>query len=382
MIRVGIRVGIGVGFGSLLACASWLPAEPVETRVVLWFDQFDEVFTGNATRAAAMLSGSFVDVTNHHRDIRCVGRSVARVVPPDARPPKRCDGMTGSVTLSCSDGRSLELEVNVEEGCRTGYGRGSDDEGHPLHAAFGGTAAHATAMAREAREHLAGSDRLPLPRADGPNVASTGVSTGTAFFVSWEGHLVTNHHVVDGHDKIQVQVEPGELIDAEVIALDEENDLALLRVDAIGQPLALRAEGALVKGEDVFALGYPLVAIQGQEQKATFGRVNALSGVKGDERYAQVDVPIQPGNSGGPLIDKRGEVVGVVTSMLHQQQVLEMAGVIPQNVNYALKARYVEAVLASELGDDWTPAARAKPEHEFSELVSAAQDSVVLVVAW
>jgi S1-C subfamily serine protease len=367
--------------GGMLACSAWLPSEPVETRVVLWFDQYDEVFTGYATRSSAMLSGSFVDVTNQHGDIRCVGRSMVRVVPPDARPPKRCDGMTGWVDLSCSDGRSLELDVNVEEGCRTGYGRGQDGEGHPLHAAFGGSAAHAGTMAREAREHLQGSDRLP-PFQEGPDFVSAGVSTGTAFFVSWEGHLVTNHHVVEGHDKIQVQVEIGELIDAEVVALDEENDLALLRVDAIGQPLPLRARAPLVKGEEVFALGYPLISIQGQEQKATFGRVNALSGVQGDERYAQVDVPIQPGNSGGPLIDKRGEVVGVITSMLHQQKVLELAGVIPQNVNYALKVSYVEEVLFAELGAEWTPASRSQPEHEFSELVGAAQDSVVLVVAW
>jgi S1-C subfamily serine protease len=348
---------------------------------VLWFDQYDEVFTGTAVRDGSALWGARLDLTNHHGDLRCVGESQPRVVPPDARPPRRCDGMTGQALLSCSDGREVSLDFNVEEGCRTGYGRGRDDHGNPLHAVFGGSARRVGLLAEEARDHLAAAGRLPGV-GSATEMSSPGVGTGTAFFVTWEGHLVTNHHVIDGRSKIQVLLRDGDRLDADLIAVDAENDLAVLRVDVIARPLPLRAHERLVKGEEVFALGYPLVMIQGQEQKATFGRVNALSGMQGDERFAQVDVPIQPGNSGGPLLDKRGEVVGVVTSMLHQQEVLQRAGVIPQNVNYALKVGYVERMLADELDDGPTQVVDPRPELEFSELVSSAQDSVVLVVAW
>lgn len=352
---------------------------------MLWFEEYNEVFTGQATRSGPLLAGSFLDVTNHHGDLRCVGPTTVRIVPPDARPPARCDGMAGTGDLTCSDGRRIQLSFSMEEECGRGYVRGRDEQGNSANGVFGQSALRASTTAREAREHLARSSRLPRP-AEGAAAGSGGVSTGTAFFVSWEGHLVTNYHVVDGYDRIQVQLAGGVLHDARLVAMDADNDLALLRVDVIARPLPLRGTQPLVKGEDVFALGYPLVAIQGQEQKATFGRVNALSGAQGDVRFAQMDVPIQPGNSGGPLIDRRGEVVGVVTSMLHQQKVLAAAGVIPQNVNYALKSAYVRAVLDEDLDEAWTPGRGTGVERDgeraFSGLVGDAQDSVVLVVAW
>ena len=74
--------------------------------------------------------------------------------------------------------------------------------------------------------------------------------------------------------------------------------------------------------------------------------------------------------------------MGVVSAMLHPQTVMEMAGVVPQNVNYALKSPFVWEILERELGDDWTPAAQARAEFDFAELVASSQDSVVLVVAW
>ena len=146
----------------IVACASLRPVNSVETRAVMWFDQYDEVFTGVAVRSGPILGGGVLDLVNDRRDIRCVGRSEVRIVPPSVRPMDNCDGLSGVVTLSCSDGRSVELEYHVEEGCRTGYGEGADHRGHVVRAAFGGSEQHAATMAREARAHLKGSPRLPF----------------------------------------------------------------------------------------------------------------------------------------------------------------------------------------------------------------------------
>ena len=111
-------------------CAAWMGSSsaPSVTQVVLWFEEFDEVFTGTATRSGLPLTGAFLDVTNHHGDLRCVGNTEVRIVPPGVRPPKRCDGMRAVSALTCSDGRQLLMEFVMEEGCGRGYGRGRDQK--------------------------------------------------------------------------------------------------------------------------------------------------------------------------------------------------------------------------------------------------------------
>ena len=124
------------------------------------------------------------------------------------------------------------------------------------------------------------------------------------------------------------------------------------------------------------ALGYPLVQIQGQALKASFGHVNALSGVKDDPRFLQIDVPVQPGNSGGPLVNEKGDLVGVVTATLDQIVTLKETGVLPQNVNYAVKLQNMRNILTG------LPVTRGgnKPLN-FKRLVEEYGGSVFLVVA-
>lgn len=122
-------------------------------------------------------------------------------------------------------------------------------------------------------------------------------------------------------------------------------------------------------------LGYPLVALQGQSQKASFGRVNSLSGIQDDIRFIQIDVPVQPGNSGGPLLDNEGNVVGVVTATLNQLVTLRESGTLPQNVNYAVKSDYVIPLLpdSKEVVIDGRP-------DEFPDIVLKKESAIVLVV--
>jgi S1-C subfamily serine protease len=356
----------------------------VEVPVVLWFDDYKEVLSGTG-RQYDFLQGTPLDLVSQVGPVRCVGQANTRIVPPDAEPPHRCDGVRGDATLTCNDGRTFQLEWLSGETCGSGYGKGLDAQGHGFHLAYGGSPQRAEAIVREALLELAGRPPLPSPSAT-QTAALPSVSTGTAFFATWEGMLVTNHHVIGQAQRVHVKLDDGDLLEARVVATDQANDLAVLQVDAIREPLPIRAHPALVKGQEVLTLGYPLVALQGQESKATFGHVNALSGYQGDVRFAQIDVPIQPGNSGGPLLDRRGHVVGVVTSMLHPMATLQIAGVVPQNVNYALKSEHARVLLERtrerdgvaltlEAGDS------DAPERDLSELVTAIEGSVVLVVA-
>jgi S1-C subfamily serine protease len=373
-------LGTALLAAALLGCVAPISApSPVQVPVVIWFDDFNEVFVGTGTRTSFLQSRP-LDIRGRVHGARCVGRADLRIVPPEAVPGQRCDGIRGDALLTCSDERTIAIEWWSQETCLSGYGRGFDSEGHELHLVFGGTPARAEMIVQEALADLATKPVLP-PVGAGKKAFSKGISTGTGFFVTWDGYLVTNHHVISEASRIQVKLDDADLLDAELVTNDEENDLALLRVDAIRRPLRLRAKHGLRRGHEIFTLGYPLIQLQGQEQKATFGRVNALSGLQGDERFAQIDAPIQPGNSGGPLLNVKGEVAGIVSSMLHPLATLRVAGVLPQNVNYAIKSDLAYQLLRIGLGRAWDEGQPDAAGGELSELIAELESSVVLVVA-
>jgi hypothetical protein len=148
----------------------------------------------------------------------------------------------------------------------------------------------------------------------------------------------------------------------------------VLKADVRTQSLPLAERFDLKRGDDVLTLGYPSPQLQGVEQKATFGKVNAVSGVAGDHRLAQVDVPIQPGNSGGPLLDKRGAVVGIVTMRLEGKF---------QNVGYVVKSDYLWPLLSSVSISPATPSLFSiLPLYSTSQLAEQSQNAVVMVLGY
>jgi S1-C subfamily serine protease len=173
---------------------------------------------------------------------------------------------------------------------------------------------------------------------------------GSGFFISREGHLVTNYHVVEDVSQIIVKVNINgkeEKFPAKILVKDKVNDLVILKIDQTGFDLGQEIPYSfdfktLDVGEEVFTLGYPMVDVMGEEQKFTDGRISAKSGIDGDITTYQITTPIQPGNSGGPLFDSEtGNVIGIVSSTLNRDVYKA------ENVNYALKSNLLKNLIDS-----------------------------------
>lgn len=169
---------------------------------------------------------------------------------------------------------------------------------------------------------------------------------GSGFVVSNLGHVVTNSHVVSDCTEIAFAVK-GLTVIARVLAVDKQNDLALLQADQkLPTSLRLRENSRVKLGETVLAFGYPLQGIATSSLQLTTGTVSGLAGLGDDSRFLQFTAPVQPGNSGGPLVDESGNVVGLVTSKLSALWAAHAISDVPQNVNFALKASLVADFLA------------------------------------
>jgi len=172
--------------------------------------------------------------------------------------------------------------------------------------------------------------------------------TGSGFFVDSSGHIVTNSHVVEGCDDLKVydmtQSEGG----ASVQTQDKRNDLALLLSDRRGLGNAtLRANPPVEQGDMVIAAGFPLAGLLSAQVSITIGNVSALFGIHDDSTQLTITAPIQPGNSGGPLLDLSGNVVGVNFAMLDAAKLFEVVGALPQNVNFAINVETLKSFLSA-----------------------------------
>jgi TPR repeat protein len=207
------------------------------------------------------------------------------------------------------------------------------------------------------------------------------LATGTGFFITEDGYLLTNNHVIDGASVITVKID-GKELPAKIIKVDEQNDLAVLKVEGKFPALPVISSKKVGLGDEVFTVGFPQVGVQGYLPKLTTGNINSLAGINDDARNFQISVPIQPGNSGGPLVDEYGNVIGVVVARLNALKLLKERGSIPQNVNYAVKGSFAGAFLESlpnvarKLKDAKT---RAKTR-KFPEVAQEVQAATVLIL--
>ena len=170
-----------------------------------------------------------------------------------------------------------------------------------------------------------------------PGSGRTTVSSGTGFVVA-EGRVLTNNHVVEQCTRVVARNAQGRDLPATVAARDAELDLALLSLPReAGPPLSFRDPPTVRRGDEVVTYGFPLSGILSSGPTLTRGDISALAGLRDDQNQLQISAPVQRGNSGGPLLDRSGNVVGVIVSKLNAQRVAERTGDIPQNVNFAIK---------------------------------------------
>jgi uncharacterized protein len=204
------------------------------------------------------------------------------------------------------------------------------------------------------------------------------IQAGTGFVVSREGHVLTNYHVIEGCTKIVCDL-GGKPTLLSVVQTDTRNDLALLRLNNPG-PAALKfRDGKSIRsGDGIVVVGYPLQEILANQAHVTTGTISAMAGPANDARILQITAPVQAGNSGAPVLDLAGNVVGIATAKLNAIKTAQRTGDLPQNVNFAINAAVVKAFLdANGVGYE---SASSNKKLEASEIGESAKKSTLFIL--
>lgn len=203
---------------------------------------------------------------------------------------------------------------------------------------------------------------------------------GSGFFVTEDGFFVTNFHVVSNATRIILRTAAGNF-PAQLVAADKVNDVALLKAEGSFKPLPLAASRDSKRGDAVFTVGFPNPEQQGFSPKLTDGTISSLVGMGDDPRFFQVNVAIQPGNSGGALVNDHGNVIGIISASMAAPAAYQRAGVTPQNVNFAVKSAYALALLESQLSVATKLKHPQTSKRKFADAVKAAENAAALVFA-
>ena len=206
-------------------------------------------------------------------------------------------------------------------------------------------------------------------------------SSGTGFFITEDGFLITNEHVVKDGAQVRLVTEAG-LISAKVVKVDAANDLALLKAEGKFTALAVASSRTVKMGSTVATVGFPNIGLQGFTPKLAKGEIASLSGAADDPRYFQISVPLQPGNSGGALVDERGNVVGIVAAKLSAAAALATSGALPENVNYAVKSSFLLSFLESVPDVSAKLKQPSTKDAKFEDMVKSAEKAAVLVLVY
>ena len=166
------------------------------------------------------------------------------------------------------------------------------------------------------------------------------MGSGSGFFVNSEGYIASNFHVTDGCLEVRLGNEVLEIVRNDIV-----NDIAILKSSMSESSFITIAEDGAIKGEDVFVLGYPHGKHLSSESKVTKGVVSALQGLGNNYSQMQIDAAIQPGNSGGPVVNEKGELIGVTVATADYEVMFDMFKSLPQNMNFAIKSQMLTNIL-------------------------------------
>ena len=212
---------------------------------------------------------------------------------------------------------------------------------------------------------------------DDPNETRE-VASGTGFYVSNEGHIITNYHVIDGCMDMKVHTK-GRVIPTLRIADDELNDLALLKISEPPSHVFALTNDSPFPLQEIVVAGFPFGESYSSSLKFTQGIISSLTGIGNNYSEIQIDAALQPGNSGGPIIDEYGNIVGVAVAKLDAKYTLDNFGVIPENTNFGIKASAVKNLLEGNQVPLKTPTNELISKRDLSRL---ATDGTVYLTCW
>ncbi len=194
-------------------------------------------------------------------------------------------------------------------------------------------------------------------------------ASGTGFYVSNEGHIITNHHVINGCSEIKVHAE-GKSTTATILAKDASNDLALLKIPNRPPHVFAFSNENPYPLQNIIVAGFPFGDAVSSSLKFTTGVISSLAGIGNNYSQMQIDAALQPGNSGGPIIDELGNIVGIAVAKLDVDKVYEDFGVIPENTNFAIKGSIAKILLQSFNVPLKVPNKNEIPKSELSKITT------------
>jgi TPR repeat protein len=205
--------------------------------------------------------------------------------------------------------------------------------------------------------------------------------TGTAFLVAKTGQAITNYHVTDGCTEMRVQGRKGT---AKLVTSDKINDLALLQISGLVSAAApLSAEpNKLRQGEDIAVYGFPLNSVLSSGGNFTLGVISALTGLGNNTSQIQITAPIQPGSSGSAVLNKKGEVVGIVSMKLSDTMMAKATGQVGQNVNFAVSGQTLKSFLDAHQVPYSSGSGFLSREKSTADLAEEARKWTLLVECW